>query len=345
MRAAYYSEFKGPISIEQVDDPSPSDDGVVIRVAAAGLCRSDWHGWQGHDADIKLPHVPGHELAGVIESIGANVKHFEIGERVTLPFCCGCGDCPQCDAGNEQVCDNYFQPGFTGWGAFAERVAIPYADNNLVRLPESIDDVTATSLGCRFITAFRAVRDQGRVKEGEWVAVHGCGGVGLSAIMVAKAFSANVVAVDVNEDALMRAKQLGAHTLVSAKTSRDIVEEIREHTHGGVHLSIDAIGHPDACHNSINSLRKRGRHVQVGIFSDDSNVKVSMADVMSRELEIIGSHGMQAHRYPEVFDMIETGALKPEKLLGKTIGLDELPAALTGMAETIESGITVVRLD
>ncbi len=344
MRAAYYSEFKGSISIEQVDDPTPTDDGVVIRVDAAGLCRSDWHGWQGRDADIQLPHVPGHELAGVIESVGNDVRHFETGDRVTLPFCCGCGTCPQCESGNEQVCDNYFQPGFTGWGAFAEFVAIRYADTNLVRLPENIDSITAASLGCRFITAFRAVCDQGRVQEGEWVAVHGCGGVGLSAIMIAKAFAANVVAVDVNENALMRAKQLGAHTLVSAKTSHDIAEEIREHTHGGVHLSIDAIGHPDACMNSINSLRKRGRHVQVGIFSDTDIVGVSMAQVMSRELEIIGSHGMQAHRYSEVFAMIDTGALKPEKLLGRTISLDELPAALSGMDEAEESGVTVVSL-
>ena len=179
MRAAYYSEFKGPVSIERLPDPDPAPGGVVIRVMASGLCLSDWHGWMGHDPDITLPHVPGHELSGVIEACGPEVKMFHVGDRVTVPFVGGCGACPQCASGNQQICDRQFQPGFTHWGSFAQFVAIDYADVNLVRLPESIDFVTAASLGCRFATAFRAVMAQGKVSKDQWVAVHGCGGVGL----------------------------------------------------------------------------------------------------------------------------------------------------------------------
>jgi len=170
MRALIYEKFGGELSIQNVQDPLPHHHGVVIQVNATGLCRSDWHGWMGHDADISLPHVPGHELAGVVEAIGKDVKRFNVGDRVTVPFVCGCGSCPQCQTGNHQICDHQSQPGFTHWGSFAEYVRIDHADTNLVKLPDEIDDMTAAALGCRFITAYRAVVDQGRIREGQYVA-------------------------------------------------------------------------------------------------------------------------------------------------------------------------------
>ena len=185
MRAIYYDSFQSPPVVTTLPDPTPSPTGVVIQVAATGLCRSDWHGWMGHDPDIQLPHVPGHELAGTVVAVGTEVRRWRGGERVTLPFVCGCGSCEECASGNQQVCINQFQPGFTAWGSFAEYVAVEYADVNLVALPEAITFETAAALGCRFVTAFRAVVDQGRVQSGQWVAVHGCGGVGLSAVMIA----------------------------------------------------------------------------------------------------------------------------------------------------------------
>ncbi len=174
------------------------------------MCLSDWHGWQGHDADIVLPHVPGHELAGEIVETGNDVKNFKVGDRVTVPFVGGCGSCYQCTTGNHQVCDHQSQPGFTHWGSFAEYTKLDYADVNLVRLPEQISDETASILGCRFITSFRAVVEQGDVKGGEIVAVHGCGGVGLSAIMIATALGASVIAIDINEEALQKGAEFGS---------------------------------------------------------------------------------------------------------------------------------------
>src|SRR5512141_3339120 len=208
MRAAIYEAFGGPIAVHTLPDPAPSPDGVVIAVRATGLCRSDWHGWMGHDPDIRLPHVPGHEFAGTIEALGPDVRDWQPGARVTYPFIGACGRCPSCLAGDGQVCDAQDQPGFSRWGSFAELVAVAHADVNVVGLPDELDAITAAALGCRFATAFRAVTAQGRAGPGDWVAVHGCGGVGLSAVMIAVAAGARVVAIDVSPAALDAATAL-----------------------------------------------------------------------------------------------------------------------------------------
>lgn len=345
MKALYYDQFTAPIRLENLPDPAPPHDGVAIRVKATGLCRSDWHGWMGHDADIALPHVPGHELAGIVESAGPGVSRFKPGDRVTLPFCMGCGHCVQCAHGDQQICDRYFQPGFTGWGSFAEYVAVPYADQNLVRLPEEIGFVEAAILGCRFITAFRGLIHQGRLQPGEWVAVHGCGGVGLSAVMIAKAAGARVVAVDISPEKLDFARRIGADHLVNARSVNAVPEAVWDLTQGGAHLSVDAFGGQETCFNSIASLRKRGRHIQLGLLAGEHNTAVvPMGAVISRELEIYGSHGMQAHRYPEMLNLILEGKLQPARLLGKTIGLEAAAGELMSMGNSPGTGVTVVEV-
>ena len=343
MRAAVYREFEKPLEIQNVPDPTPTDHGVVIQVKATGLCRSDWHGWMGHDPDITLPHVPGHELAGVIEAVGKDVTRWKIGDRVTLPFVCGCGSCPQCASGNHQVCDRQFQPGFTHWGAFAQFVAIEYADINLVRLPENLDFVTAASLGCRFVTSFRAIVDQGKVSAGQWVAVHGCGGVGLSAIMIANALGANAVAIDISDEKLDFARSIGAAATINATKTEDVVANVLDITQGGAHISIDALGNTVTCFNSVANLRKRGKHVQVGLMlADQRHPAVPMDKVIANELEILGSHGIQAHKYPVLLAMIQAKKLRPEILIGKTISLEESLEELINMNSFGGTGVTVI---
>ena len=343
MRALVYESFKGPITIQDVPTPKPSDDGVIVRVTATGLCRSDWHGWMGHDADIELPHVPGHELAGIIEEVGKSVKNFQVGDRITVPFVGGCGSCPQCASGNQQVCDAQRQPGFTHWGSFAEYVALDYADINLVKIPAEITDQTAAILGCRFITSFRAVVDQGKMTRNQMVAVHGCGGVGLSAIMIANALGAQVVAIDIDDATLQLAKSLGATYTINASSSKNLSKQIRDITDGGAHVSIDALGSQQTCFNSISCLRKRGKHIQVGLMTDDhQHPKIPMDRVLADELEVIGSHGMQAHRYPEMLEMIKAGKLKPELLIERTISLEEAATALPNMDKFQHAGVLVI---
>lgn len=343
MKAVVYERFSAPPKVMTVVDPTPTADGVVVQVMATGVCRSDWHGWMGHDPDIQLPHVPGHEFAGIVAAVGRDVRRFKVGDRVTVPFVSGCGHCGQCHSGNHQVCDHQFQPGFTHWGSFAEYVGIQHADLNLVPLPESLDFATAASLGCRFVTSFRAVVDQGRVSAGQWVAVHGCGGVGLSAVMIANAIGANVVAIDIAEDKLALARSLGAVATLDASRCDDVAAAVAELSGGGAHVSLDALGHPLTCVNSIKSLRKRGKHIQVGLMlADHANPSVPMDRVIARELEIIGSHGMQAHRYGDMLAMMQSGNLAPEKLIGQTISLEQSVAALMAMERSSVAGVTVV---
>ena len=343
MRAVVYERFGEMPKLMSVADPTPDRDGVVIKVEATGLCRSDWHGWVGHDPDIVLPHVPGHELAGTVAALGANVTKWRVGDRVTVPFVCGCGDCPECHAGDQQVCRNQHQPGFTHWGSFAEYVPIHKADLNLVALPESMDFATAASLGCRFATSFRAVVDQARVSAGQWVAVHGSGGVGLSAIMIAHAVGANVVAVDIAGDKLKLARDIGAVATVDASSVADVPEAIREITGGGAHVSLDALGHPVTCFNSVACLRRRGRHIQVGLtLADQARPQIPMDLVTAHELELYGSHGIQAHRYGAMLDMIAAGKLDPRRLVGDRISLAQSIAALTDMDSFRSLGVTVI---
>ena len=343
MKAVVFEKFAQMPVIQNVADPTPASHGVVIKVEATGVCRSDWHCWQGHDTDVVVPHVPGHEFAGIVEAVGKDVKRFKSGDRVTVPFINACGSCPECHSGNHQVCGNQTQPGFTHWGSFAQYTTVDQADVNLVALPEHLDFVTAASLGCRFVTSFRAVVDQGKVSAGQWVAVHGCGGVGLSAVMIASALGANVIAVDLQDDKLALAKQVGAAVTLNASQVASLPEAIREITQGGAHVSMDALGHSVTCVNSVQSLRKLGKHIQVGLLmAEHATPAIPMGRVIGDELEIIGSHGMQAFRYDAMLSMIMSGKLKPEKLLGRTISLAESIEALTTLDTSNTAGVTVI---
>lgn len=336
MRALVFDTFGGPLEVRDVPDPVPAPHGVVVDVAATGICRSDWHGWQGHDPDIRdLPHVPGHELAGVVAEVGADVTRWRVGDRVTVPFVNACGGCAQCREGRHQVCAAQRQPGFTHWGSFAERVALDAADVNLVRLPEQMSFATAAGLGCRFATAYRAVLARGRAAAGEWVVVHGCGGVGLSAVQVAVAAGARVIAVDVSPEALELARALGAEQALSPPA----VEAVVDLTGGGAHLSLDALGSQETALASIAGLRPGGRHVQVGLLPGEP-FAVPLGRILSQELEVLGSHGMAAHDYPEMLALIASGELAPQRLVTREIPLDQAGEALASMGSW--AGMTVV---
>ncbi len=356
MRAVVYDEFAAPPSVREVPDPTPGPDAVVLRVRATGLCRSDWHGWQGHDSDIHPPHVPGHEFAGDIAALGSNVTGWHVGDRVTAPFVCACGRCPECLAGDQQVCRAQSQPGFTHWGSFAEYVLVENAAVNLVGLPDELEYGAAAALGCRFGTAFRAVLDQGRVRAGEWVAVHGCGGVGLSAVMIAAAAGARVLAVDVNPGALALARDCGAEAVLNAREAggpegrgqaddpEGVGAAVRELTGGGAHLSLDALGSPATCVGSLRGLRRRGRHVQVGLLpAAAGRPALPMEWVVAHELEILGSHGLPAHRYPALLGLVTAGRLDPGRLVTGELSLAEAPRALQEMGTGAPAGIRLIR--
>jgi alcohol dehydrogenase len=327
--------------VREVAEPTAPDAGVVVRVMATGMCRSDWHAWAGHD-EIAFPHVPGHELAGVVAEVGAGVERWAVGDRVTVPFVCGCGRCEWCLGGDAQVCPDQQQPGFTHWGSFAERVALHAADTNLVALPEAVDFATAASLGCRFATAYRALVGRARLAEDEWVTVVGAGGVGLSTVMIARALGGRVVAVDRNPEALAVASELGAEHVLLADGS-DVAAAVADLTGGGSHVAVDAVGSEQTCADAILGLRRRGRHVQVGLLPPvEGHPRVPMDRVIGWELDLLGSHGMAAADYPDMLALIEQGLLQPQRLVERTIGLEDAAALLPRFDRATVAGMTIV---
>jgi alcohol dehydrogenase len=346
VRALVIEQFGAPPTVREVLDPECPADGVVLRVAATGVCRSDWHAWQGHDDGVRLPHVPGHELAGEIVAVGPGVTRWRAGDVVTVPFVCACGTCEVCLAGDQQVCPNQEQPGFTHWGSFAELVALHHADTNLVRLPVGMSPVVAASLGCRFATAYRALTVHGRVRAHDEVVVLGAGGVGLSAVQVAVAAGARVVAVDPSAAARAEAAAFGAAvTLDPSGLSPELVAElVVQATGGGAHASIDAFGSSATAVASVLGLRRRGRHVQAGLLlGPQARAGIPMDRVIAWELEVYGSHGMAAHEYPAMLAAVADGSLDPSRLVERVVGLDEAADALAALgAGTAGAGITVV---
>lgn len=336
--------FASPVTITDVPVPTAPPGGVVVEVKATGMCRSDWHAWAGHD-EIDLPHIPGHELAGIITEVGVGVTRWSAGDRVTVPFVCGCGRCEWCRQGDAQVCPHQEQPGFTHHGSFAQYVALHAADANLVAIPEDVPFEAAAALGCRFATAFRALRARAKLQAGEWVLIIGAGGVGLSATMIARALGARPVVVDRHPRALAGARQLGAeHVILSGGSDgvRDVPEAVHTLT-GGAHVSVDAVGHPTTASDAVLSLRRRGRHVQIGLLpSDDGRSPVPMARAIAWELDIMGSHGMSASDYPEMLALIAEGRLEPQRLIERTISLDEAARILPIFDSADLAGVTMI---
>jgi D-arabinose 1-dehydrogenase-like Zn-dependent alcohol dehydrogenase len=346
MRAVRFDAFGGTPYLAEVPMPAAARGGAVIRVEAAGLCRSDWHGWQGHDRDISsLPHTPGHEFAGVVHAVGDGVTRVHVGDRVVVPFVCGCGECTWCVSGNAQVCPDQWQPGFHGPGSYAEFAAIPWADFNVVALPDGLPFDVAASLGCRFATAYHGIVDVAAVSTDETVAVFGCGGVGLAAVMIARSRGARVIGIDVNGDALALAAQAGAEITVDASTG-DAAEMIRAVVPQGADVTVDALGSMATASSATRSLRIHGRHLQIGLLPPakiGDHATIPMHTVIGLELSVHGSHGMAAAGYPRLLADIAAGLLDPAQLITRTITLGDTPGALMQMSTGTEPGITIIR--
>lgn len=347
MRAAVVEEFKKPLKVwDDWKDPEVRPDDVLVKVKANGICRSDWHLWQGDwdwvGISLPLPIVLGHESAGIVEEVGSNVKRFKKGDRVVFPFGQACGSCGLCAQGNQHVCENLSISAFLGAGGFGEYTIVAHGDVNLVELPESISFVDGASLGCRFMTAFRGVTVQGQVKAGDWVAVFGCGGVGLAAVNIASAMGANVIAVSRTREKLDKALELGAvHTITA---DDDTPQAIKEYTKGGVNVSVECLGTAATWMPSILSLRTRGTLVRLGMSGEDERGVLPIpADMLGwMELTIVGSNGMQARCYPDMLRMVESGKITPSALVTEEVSLDDVGRVLEDMSNYNTLGYSVI---
>ena len=347
MKAAVLEEFRKPLIVKEVPQPTPDPDSAIVKVEACGICRSDWHAWMGDWSWIgfspTLPIIPGHEFCGLVEEVGKNIDNFQSGDRVVIPFNNSDGICPLCQSGHQNLCLNLQVPGFTFDGGYAQYVNIPRARHNLVRLPESVSFTEAASMGCRFMTSFHGIVHQARVQPGEWVAVYGCGGIGLASVHIASAIGARVIAVSRTKEKLNKAEELGADVAIDA-TKEDPVKAILEITKGGAHVAVDALGEAVTCRNAIESLRSRGRHLQIGLTTQKEKGEIALPIdlIVIKEITLIGSLGMQASRYGEILAMIASGKLQPISLVTKTVSIEEVADILTSMSNYKTIGVNVI---
>ena len=344
MKAIVCDAFEAPLVLRELPDPEAPEDGVVIRLIASGICRSDLHSWHGHWPEgATFPMVLGHVVCGEIVALGPAVRNRRVGQRVTVPFCDGCGACESCLSGHHNTCDFGSQYGLLEWGGFAELMAVVRADLNTIVLPDAVGDLAAAALGCRFMTAFHGLTDVAAAGPGEWLAVHGCGGVGLSAVQIAVALGARVIAVDIDAEKLDMARELGAEVTLNAHNA-DPVEAIRDITRGGAQVSVDALGIAATCRNSIRGLRKRGRHVQIGLTSkaEKGEVLLPVDDIIGNEWRILGSLGMPVGGYPRLLAMVEAGRLDPARLVSQRVALGETPAVMAAMEDYGTLGFAVI---
>lgn len=339
MRAAVVREFKRDLSIENVADPVCPDNGVVLEVAACGVCRSDFHGWVGEHPKVTNGSILGHEYCGTVVEAGAQAKH-KIGDRLIAPFILGCGDCPACQTGASNTCESAIVPGFGAPGAYAEFVAVPF-DHNLVHLPEEMSPSLAAGLGCRVTTAWHALTDRANVRAGEWVAIHGTGGIGLSALLLAKMLRARVVVVDIVEEKLNHAKMLGADAAVNAM-KEDVAAAIRDLTGGGAQVSIEALGIEATTNASVECLATLGRHVHVGMPAGDGRMQINMRAIYSKQLAFYGTRGMPAWKYPSLLGMIERGDVDLSPMVDREVSLSGASAELRAMTGPTPPGTAVI---
>ncbi|SDR09345.1 zinc-dependent alcohol dehydrogenase family protein [Natronobacterium texcoconense] len=350
MRAAVLEDHGEPLSIQDVEYPEPEPDQVVVETEACGVCRSDWHAWQGDwswiGAAVQEGQILGHEPAGVVAEVGEDVETLREGDRVAVPFHLGDGTCPHCREGRANNCETVVPLGLTGIapGAFAEAFPVRQADFNCVKLPDSVDFVEMAGLGCRFMTAYHALADRADLRPGDYVAVHGCGGVGLSAIHVADAVGAHPIAVDVRDDKLERARELGAVETVNVTDVENPANEVKALAGGGTDVSIDALGIEETCRNSIRSLGTRGKHVQIGLTTGEEAGEIELpVDAMTmQEIDFRGSFGMPLTRYEELFTLIEQRTLEPSKIVGEELSLEDVPETLASMDDYETVGIPVI---
>ncbi|WP_323191667.1 zinc-dependent alcohol dehydrogenase family protein [Halostella sp. PRR32] len=350
MRAAVLREHGEPLVIEEVERPEPDPEQVVVETEACGVCRSDWHAWQGDwewvGAQAQPGQVLGHEPAGVVAEVGEDVETLREGDRVAVPFALSDGTCHHCRNGRANVCETVLPLGFASIapGAFAEAFPVRAADYNAVKLPEGVDSVDMAALGCRFATAFHGLSHRADLSAGDWVAVHGCGGVGLSAVHIADALGANVVAVDIQQSKLDAAADLGADETLDASAVDNVGSHAKALAGGGVDLAVDGLGVAETCRNALDSLGRTGQHLQIGLTTSEEGGEIPLpTDAMvMKEIDFLGSFGMPPTRYDEIFRMVERGKLDPGAIVSETIALADVPDRVAAMSEFDTVGIPVV---
>lgn len=352
MRAVVAEQLRQPMEVMDIPIPDIGDDDILVRTSASGICRTDWHVWNGDwtwgGLKLPLPITLGHEIGGVVDRVGANVTRFKAGMRVCVPFNFADGDCPYCRKGLSNLCDNPAW-GFTtpGSGGFAQFARVPNADLNCVALPANVTEKDGAALGCRYMTSFRAVRSRARVQGGETVVVVGDGGVGRSAVEIAVAMGALVVAIDTKDSALEASRALGAsYTINSSGLTPEEVRESLNKLIGsrGADVAIDAMGGQNSTLSSLHTLAKGGRLCVAGLTTQDDKGEITLPidQVVFKEWSLVGTLGNPHADYPELLRLVDSGKLQPSKLITEEVGLEDVQSVFDRLVTFETEGFVVV---
>ena len=317
MKAVRLMEPGRPLELQDVPVPPVGPRDVLVRVKAAGICHSDVH-YRAGVSSTNFPLTLGHEVAGVIEQLGTEVTHLQAGQRVCLHYLVTCGDCLYCTQGNEQFCARGEMLGKHRDGGYAQYISLPA--RNAFPLPREVRLEHAAIMMCSTATCWHALR-KGRLTPGESVAVFGAGGLGMSALQLARASGAmDVYAVDINPRKLQLAERLGAIPVNAAKA--DPVTELRRLSGGrGVDVALELVGLPLTMQQAVASLAILGRAVAVGI-SDQAFSVAPYHDLIHREAEVIGSSDHLAQELPVLIELARRGILDLSEVVTETLPLD-----------------------
>ncbi|MBL8063241.1 MAG: zinc-binding dehydrogenase [Anaerolineales bacterium] len=318
MKAVRFIGVNQPLQMQDIPVPEIGERDILVKVRAAGVCHSDAHYRAGISPVRPVPLTLGHEVAGVVERVGAQGSHVKVGERVCLHYNLSCGDCYHCSTGNDQFCEKVLMIGHYTNGGYAEYIAVPA--RNAIHLPDEIPFEQGATLMCASATAFHALR-KSRLKAGERVAIFGAGGLGQSAIQLAKAFGAiEVYAVDINPSKLELAKQHGAIPINAKEV--DAVAEIKKQTHGkGVDVAIEMIGLPQTMKQAMQVAGVMARVVIVGLSKQPLEIQ-TYTELLGNEVELIGSNDHHLQELPLLIEMAQKGILDTSHIVSKTVPLD-----------------------
>ncbi|HEX4562322.1 MAG TPA: zinc-binding dehydrogenase, partial [Gemmatimonadales bacterium] len=318
MKAIQLVETGAPVVLRDIPEPSLGPSDVLVRVRAAGICHSDAHYRAGRSPAGPLPLTLGHEVAGVVERVGAEVKSPRAGDRVCVHYLISCGGCPACVRGDEQFCATGAMIGHHRAGGWAEVIAVPA--RNAVALPSGIPFAHGAVAMCSSATALHALK-RGRLGKGDRVAVFGIGGLGMSAVQLARALGAvEVFAVDLDERKLKLAEAFGAVTVHAGKG--DPVGVIRDRTGGrGVDVALELIGLPLTMEQSLKVLAVHGRAVVAGLAMKPMSVD-SYRDLLGREAELLGANDHLKSEMPGLLELIEQGSVNLERVVERRVPPD-----------------------
>jgi len=318
VKAIRLVEIGKPLQLRQVPMPTVAGADVLVRIKAAGICHSDVHYRAGVSPVRQLPVTLGHEIAGVVEQVGPLVNNVQVGDRVCLHYLVTCGGCDDCIAGREQFCPQGLMLGKHRDGGYAEYIAVP--ERNVLPLPEEIPFEQGAILMCSSATSFHALR-KARLQGGETVAVFGAGGLGMSAIQLAKALGAlDVYAVDVHEGRLGLASNYGA--IAVNATQCDPVLEIRRLTgRRGVDVALELAGLPETMEQAVQSLGVFGRAVMVGISGKPMAID-TYRQLIGKEAKVIGCNDHLLHELPLLIEFARRGVLDLSEVVTCAVPLD-----------------------